>query len=59
MKYYSGAFYEGEWKGGFLDGEGVYTDEAKNVYEGSFQNGLFHGMGVMKYINGDVYDGEW
>ena len=26
---------------------------------GDFSNNLIHGRGIMKYSNGDVYEGEW
>ena len=29
------------------------------THRGNFSNNLFHGYGVMKYSNGDVYEGQW
>ena len=59
IKYSTGAYYKGEWKNGFLSGEGFYIDEGNNKYNGNFDNGLFNGTGTMEYSNGDKYEGEW
>ena len=29
------------------------------VYNGDWKEGFKHGKGLMKYKNGDEYDGEW
>ena len=34
------------------------TEDGK-TYEGSFVNDLKHGFGILKYENGDFYQGEW
>ncbi len=26
---------------------------------GQFQDGMKHGVGMMKWANGEIYDGEW
>jgi len=31
----------------------------KDRYQGDLMNGMQHGVGVYKYGNGNVYDGEW
>jgi hypothetical protein len=31
----------------------------KARYEGNYKDGLKHGVGKMKFPNGDVYEGEW
>lgn len=28
-------------------------------YEGQFKDGCYHDIGIMKWGNGDVYDGRW
>lgn len=30
-----------------------------NVYEGTFRDNMRHGYGILRYPNGDVYEGEW
>ena len=29
------------------------------VYRGDFSNNLIDGHGIMRYYNGDVYEGKW
>ena len=29
------------------------------IYNGNFKNDLFEGKGIMRYINGEIYEGEW
>ena len=35
------------------------TPTEKARFEGNYKDGLKHGIGKMKYPNGDVYEGEW
>jgi hypothetical protein len=28
-------------------------------YRGFYEDGKFHGLGKLKYPNGDVYEGSW
>lgn len=54
---YSGMFYNGKF-----DGKGSYhfvNTDNENFYEGQFLDGCFHGYGIMKYLNGDILEGEW
>ncbi|CAA2952354.1 phosphatidylinositol 4-phosphate 5-kinase 6-like [Olea europaea subsp. europaea] len=55
----SRAMYEGSFKNGFVDGEGMYTRLNGDTYRGSWIVNLKHGRGVKEYGNGDSYDGEW
>ncbi len=50
--------YEGEFKNDFYEGLGTLTTE-KGEYVGMFKDGNLHGKGVIKYTNGDKYDGEF
>ncbi|WP_235297084.1 MORN repeat-containing protein [Portibacter marinus] len=53
--------YEGSWKKGYPDGNGVYTFANGNVYEGKFDKGMKAGEGVMKFATDDLPDleGYW
>ena len=55
----SGATYEGEFKGGYMDGTGTYTAPNGVTYRGQWVMNLKHGHGVKSYFNGDAYEGEW
>lgn len=35
------------------------TPTEKARYEGNYKDGLKHGIGKMKFPNGDTYEGEW
>ena len=34
-------------------------DFIHTVYRGDFSNNLIDGKGIMRYSNGDVYEGQW
>ncbi|KAH9686291.1 phosphatidylinositol 4-phosphate 5-kinase 6 [Citrus sinensis] len=55
----SGATYEGDFKGGYMDGIGTYTGSVGNTYKGSWIMNLKHGKGTKSFSNGDYYEGEW
>ena len=60
LKMRDGSFYEGEFVNGEICGTGMRLwSHNNNVYEGKFDQGEMNGMGVMKYGNGDVYQGQW
>ena len=44
---------------GRKEGTGTYNNGDGSVYQGDFVNDQYHGNGIMRYANGDVYDGEW
>ena len=51
--------YEGEFKNGEFDGEGVYVMHDGSRYAGQFQNGLFHGKGKLTSHNGITFEGTF
>ncbi len=57
----NGGRYEGYWKNGFKDGEGVFYHRSGNVqYEGEWQAGEPHGMGKVYNAKGELkYEGEF
>ncbi len=42
-----------------MDGYGVMNEPSGNKYEGLFKNNLRHGKGLLKYANGDIYEGNF
>ena len=55
-----------DYAGKFKDGKLLYGEmqSAEGVYLGQFKslggnNYAHHGMGIMRFINGDVYEGNW
>jgi hypothetical protein len=75
VKYPNGDLYLGTYKqiGALIrrEGHGVYTWNLEDAddgeggapimarYEGQYARGLRHGIGMMKYSNGDVYRGRF
>ncbi len=54
------ARYEGTFKNGKYEGEGVYLFENKDKYTGTFVEDKISGKGVYEYFEtGDVYKGEF
>jgi hypothetical protein len=45
------------WMGPTSEEDETLIEKAK--YEGEYKNGLKHGVGKMKFPNGDIYEGEW
>ncbi len=45
------------WMGPASEEDETPTEKAR--FEGNYKDGLKHGVGKMKYPNGDVYEGEW
>jgi len=54
--YYS---YDGEWRDGKMDGNGVYLFSDGFTYEGRFKEGQPDGQGVAYYPDGQRYEGQW
>lgn len=48
--------YEGNFKGGYPDGEGVYTWANKDVYTGNFKKGALDGKGEIRYFTASGKD---
>lgn len=40
-----------------MDGHGIYKSTAGDVFEGQWKNDKSHGYGVLKFANGNVYQG--
>ena len=65
MEFANHDVYEGEWKDGLMDGEGLYRfydpkkDEYTSSYEGQFSEGKRHGVGRMLFPNRTFYVGQW
>lgn len=53
----NGDKYEGYWRNGVMNGQGVYIWKKKAWYKGDFLNGAIHGKGVKKFPDGGVYEG--
>jgi len=55
--------YEGEFKNGFPDGQGIYTWNNKNVFEGKYIKGLREGKGIMTFKRAgapdSIVEGYW
>jgi hypothetical protein len=59
-----GDVLEGEWKNGYLNGQGTYTQADGDRYEGEFQNGLPNGQVTIYFLadnqfKGHRYQGEY
>ena len=55
--------YEGEFKNGFPDGQGIYTWSNRNMFTGRYVKGLKEGKGVLTFRNegarDSVVEGYW
>lgn len=54
-----GAYYEGDFVRGEIEGRGTRRFANGNVYVGSFAGGEMHGFGVLTLANGDTYQGPF
>lgn len=54
-----GVRYEGEYKAGIYNGQGVMTWPSGNQYEGSYKDGARNGQGTIKLADGAQYTGNW
>ena len=54
-----GANYEGDWRNGILQGEGVFNHPNGDKYTGSFYQDRANGFGTYIYENGQIYEGYW
>jgi len=59
IRWSDGDIYEGEYKNGFLSGNGTFWFGNGGKYEGEFEDGAFSGVGTRWYSNGNKYEGEW
>ena len=51
--------YEGAFKGGLMDGDGLLATPDGAVYDGQFEKGLRHGEGTLRLPSGDIYSGAF
>jgi hypothetical protein len=57
---YERVVYEGQWVEGDWSGFGKLQCRASgSTYEGSFLDNMRHGLGVMMYADGRIYDGNY
>jgi len=54
-----GAFYEGQMRGGFRDGQGTMNWPDGAFYKGEWEMGYACGHGSFNHVDGDVYVGHW
>lgn len=64
ITYWSGAYYEGDWKNGQTHGKGTLVYEVGSVdgrvkYEGDFDNNEVKGHGVLVYKDGSKFIGQF
>ena len=66
MDFFDGRVYNGNWVHGEITGEGVMfyddyieNDEEYSQYQGEFENGQRHGHGIMYFLDGRTYEGNW
>ncbi|RLN19848.1 phosphatidylinositol 4-phosphate 5-kinase 1-like [Panicum miliaceum] len=59
VQWPSGASYDGDICGGFIDGTGTFKGVDGSLYKGSWRMNKKHGMGTMVYANSDTYEGFW
>jgi hypothetical protein len=61
MKMQNGDLYEGDWKNGWMTGNGIYINVYGEKYEGQFKQGIRNGWGTCSYtdIGGSKYVGNW
>lgn len=57
MLYKNGDIFKGCYKGGVRVGRGLYTFASGEIIEGEWFGDL-HAHGIIRYCNGDVYEGE-
>eukprot|EP01029_Cantina_marsupialis_P020196 TRINITY_DN4727_c0_g1_i1.p1 TRINITY_DN4727_c0_g1~~TRINITY_DN4727_c0_g1_i1.p1 ORF type:complete len:951 (-),score=164.84 TRINITY_DN4727_c0_g1_i1:71-2923(-) len=50
--------YDGEWSYDIWHGEATLND-GTSIFTGTFVNGVKHGVGIVKYKNGDQFEGKW
>ena len=54
-----GAKYNGDWRSGMAEGEGVFYHANGDVYTGEFYQDRANGFGVYVHSNGQKYEGFW
>jgi hypothetical protein len=57
---YADLIYEGQWVDGDWSGYGTLVDnQTRDTYQGGFLDNAMHGLGVIQYADGGVYDGTF
>lgn len=51
--------YNGEWRGGKPEGEGVLTTDQGVIFSGTWKDGVLSGQVLVDFPNGDHYEGGW
>ncbi len=59
INFLDGSKYQGNFRNGKYDGQGVYTFTNGNKYVGEFKNGKSNGQGTLTYADGGKYTGNW
>jgi hypothetical protein len=54
-----GVEYEGDWRNGMAEGEGVFNHANGDVYTGELYRDRAYGYGVYEHTNGQKYEGHW
>lgn len=54
-----GRWYEGDWIHGRWTGNGRLSNGDGDFYEGGLKNDHKHGIGIMKFADGRVFEGEY
>lgn len=49
--------FEGEWRDGKKNGQGVMYFNNGDSYEGEWKDGHKNGRGIYRFSNGDIYEG--
>jgi hypothetical protein len=57
--YPDGSKYEGSFRNGKFEGQGVFYFTNGDVYTGQFSNSYPHGAGVLVYADGSQDSGDW
>lgn len=58
FQFPNGGNYTGWWDNGMFEGSGTF-EFFGSIFVGSFSKNLKQGNGVLNYVTGEIYDGEW
>jgi len=60
MTHANGDIYQGEWKDGKANGEGVFVDSEGSMYKGGWLDDEYHGQGTECWNKNSIqYTGEF
>jgi hypothetical protein len=57
-EYHDGSVYDGEWRDGKRNGQGIYESD-EILYVGEWKDDIMNGKGKLDLDNGDIYEGEF